>query len=226
MRIFYYNSRDGVFQWILRKKFILTPYKDLKALIQYALYSQYRKRISSKKGPITVIKFEKISWPQFLGDWRHRNEERLEQPAEVYGAIRLPERATAGAAGYDFFAPYAFTLHPGEQITILTGLRACMPKDVVLILAPRSGQGIRHKLQLMNTVGIIDSDYQNADNEGHIMIALYNDHPDKQAVLKVEKGQAFAQGIFLPYLLTNDDQASASRTGGFGSTDEKNLDKN
>ena len=105
-----------------------------------------------------MIAFEKISWPQFLEDWRHRNEERSEQAVDVYGDIRLPERATTGAAGYDFFAPYAFTLHPGEQITILTGIRACMPKDVVLFLAPRSGQGMRYKLQLTNTVGVIDSD--------------------------------------------------------------------
>lgn len=171
-----------------------------------------------------MIAFEKISWPQFLEDWRHRNEERSEQAVDVYGDICLPERATTGAAGYDFFAPYAFTLHPGEQITILTGIRACMPKDVVLFLAPRSGQGMRYKLQLTNTVGVIDSDYQYADNEGHIMISLFNDHPDKNNVLSVKKGQAFAQGIFLPYLITDNDQVHASRKGGFGSTDEKTLD--
>ena len=166
-----------------------------------------------------MIAFEKISWPQFLEDWRHRNEECVEAPAVVYGDIRLPERATAGAAGYDFFAPHAFTLHPGEEITILTGIRAVMPENVVLLLAPRSGQGICFKLQLMNTVGVIDADYQHADNEGHIMIALFNDHPDKNAVLRVEAGQAFAQGIFLPYLLTDDDHTTAARSGGFGSTD-------
>ncbi|MEE0510588.1 MAG: deoxyuridine 5'-triphosphate nucleotidohydrolase [Peptococcaceae bacterium] len=170
-----------------------------------------------------MITFEKISWPQFLEDWRHRNEERPEQVADVYGEIRLPRRATVGAAGYDFFAPYAFNLHPGEQLTILTGIRACMPKNVVLVLAPRSGQGVRYKLQLMNTLGIIDSDYQYADNEGHIMITLFNDHPDKHAILKVGKGQAFAQGIFLPYLITDDDYVVTERKGGFGSTDIKNA---
>lgn len=169
-----------------------------------------------------MIAFEKISWPQFLEDWRHRNHSRSEAPEGVYGAIVRPARSTAGSAGYDFFAPYDFTLQPGEGITILTGIRAIMPSDIVLVLAPRSGQGMKYKLQLTNTVGVIDSDYQFADNEGHIMIALFNDHRDG-AVLHVKKGQAFAQGIFLPFLLTDDDQASAQRTGGFGSTDEKNA---
>ncbi len=169
-----------------------------------------------------MIRFEKISWPQFLDDWRHKNDWRTEDAAAVYSDILMPQRSTSGAAGYDFFAPYAFTLHPGEQITILTGIRACMPDNVVLVLAPRSGQGIRYKLQLMNTIGVIDADYQYADNEGHIMIALYNDHPEG-AVLEVAKGQAFAQGIFLPYLLTDDDQTTTQRHGGFGSTDKKSL---
>lgn len=172
-----------------------------------------------------MIAFEKISEQQFIKDWQEKNIECQETPGNAYAEINCPERATAGAAGYDFFAPYAFTLHPGEKITILTGIRACMPKDVVLVIAPRSGQGMRYKLQLMNTVGIIDSDYQYADNEGHIMIGLYNDHPDASAVLEVKKGQAFAQGIFLPYLLTDDDSTTAMRSGGFGSTDKKLLTK-
>lgn len=167
-----------------------------------------------------MIAFEKISWPQFLEDWRHRNFMRIEAPEAVFGALRLPARSTVGSAGYDFFAPYDFSLHPGEGITILTGIRAVMPENVVLLVAPRSGQGMKYKLQLTNTIGVIDSDYQFADNEGHIMIALFNDHRDG-AVLEIKQGQAFAQGIFLPYLTTDDDHTAAKRTGGFGSTDEK-----
>lgn len=173
-----------------------------------------------EKGMNFMLAFKKISWPQFLEDWRQKNDDRTDDPSEIYGDIRLPERATAASAGYDFFAPHAFTLHPGEEITILTGIRAIMPENVVLIIAPRSGQGMRYKLQLMNTIGVIDADYQHADNEGHIMIAIYNDHPDEHKVLTVEKGQAFAQGIFLPYLVTDDDSATAARSGGFGSTDK------
>lgn len=173
-----------------------------------------------EKGMNFMLAFEKISWPQFLEDWRQKNDDRTDDPSEIYGEIRLPERATAASAGYDFYAPHAFTLHPGEEITILTGIRAIMPENVVLIIAPRSGQGMRYKLQLMNTIGVIDADYQHADNEGHIMIAIYSDHPDEHKVLSVEKGQAFAQGIFLPYLVTDDDSATAARSGGFGSTDK------
>ena len=166
-----------------------------------------------------MLKFEKISQDQFCADWQQKNAARAEDPVSIYAALTLPKRATAASAGYDFFAPHAFSLRPGEQITILTGIRAIMPEDVVLLLAPRSGQGMRYKLQLMNTVGIIDADYQHANNEGHIMIALYNDHPEGDKVLTVEAGQAFAQGIFLPYLVTDDDDAQAQRHGGFGSTD-------
>lgn len=163
-----------------------------------------------------MLAFEKISRAQFLADWQGE-----EEAAYVYDAIRLPERATVAAAGYDFYAPSAFSLRPGESLTVPTGIRARMPEDVVLLITPRSGQGMRYKLQLMNTVGVIDADYQHADNEGHIMIAIYNDHPDANKVLHVAQGQAFAQGIFLPYLVTDDDKTTAARHGGFGSTDKK-----
>lgn len=170
-----------------------------------------------------MIAFEKVSIEQYCADWKDKNESALVNPVEVYDAIQLPHRSTKGSAGYDFIAPYDFVLQPGESITILTGVRAVMPEGIVLLLAPRSGQGIRYKLQLMNTIGVIDSDYQYAKNEGHIMIALFNDNR-KDAVLKVEKGTAFAQGIFMPYYLTDGDQVEEKRLGGFGSTDKKILD--
>lgn len=167
-----------------------------------------------------MITFEKISESQYTRDWKGKNSCHVEEAAhQIYHDIKLPKRSTKGSAGYDFFAPHDFTLKPGEQITILTGIRAIMPYSIVLLIAPRSGQGVKYKLQLMNTVGVIDADYSEADNEGHIMIALYNDHPDG-AVLEVKKGQAFAQGVFLSYYLTDEDQSNEKRTGGFGSTDK------
>ena len=136
----------------------------------------------------------------------------------AYSDIALPKRATAGSAGYDFFAPEEIILLPGQTAKIATGVRVKIDEGWVLKLYPRSSLGFKYRLTLNNTVGIIDSDYFFADNEGHIFIKMTNcgDSP-----LTVEKGKAFAQGIFVEYGVTVDDDACALRTGGFGSTDKK-----
>ena len=136
---------------------------------------------------------------------------------EDFYDIVLPKRATFGSAGYDFFAPFAFTLEPGESIKIPTGVRCKIDEGWVLNIYPRSSLGFKYRLQLDNTVGIIDSDYFNALNEGHIFIKMTNcgDKP-----LSVEKGKAFAQGVFLPIGITTDDDCAKERTGGLGSTDK------
>ena len=136
---------------------------------------------------------------------------------ELYWDIKLPKRATTGSAGYDFFTPFEFTLKPGETIKIPTGIRAKMEEDWVLKLYPRSGLGFKFRLQLNNTVGIIDSDYFNSDNEGHIFAKITNDS-NEEKVLSLEKGAGFMQGIFLEYGITVDDEADGVRNGGFGST--------
>ena len=93
-------------------------------------------------------------------------------------------------------------------------------EDWVLCLFPRSGQGFKYRLQLNNTVGIIDSDYYNSDNEGHIMAKLTNDSNEGK-VLEIHPGEGFLQGIFMPYGITEDDEADGVRNGGFGSTDRR-----
>lgn len=140
-----------------------------------------------------------------------------EEIQNMYAEIRLPKRATKGSAGYDFYAPFDFRLAPGETIKIPTGVRVRMDEDWVLHIYPRSGLGFKYRLQLNNTVGIIDSDYYNSDNEGHIFIKLTNDSNEGK-ILEVVKGSGFAQGIFLEYGITVDDEAEGVRNGGFGST--------
>lgn len=140
-----------------------------------------------------------------------------EEIQNMYAEIRLPKRATKGSAGYDFYAPFDFRLAPGETIKIPTGVRVRMDEDWVLHIYPRSGLGFKYRLQLNNTVGIIDSDYYNSDNEGHIFIKLTNDSNEGK-LLEVVKGSGFAQGIFLEYGITVDDEAEGVRNGGFGST--------
>ena len=92
-----------------------------------------------------------------------------------------------------------------------------MDEEWVLSLYPRSGLGFKYRMQLNNTVGIIDSDYYYSDNEGHIFVKVTND-TNEGKVITVEKGTGFVQGIFMEYGTTVDDDASEIRNGGFGST--------
>lgn len=167
-----------------------------------------------------VAKFQKVSETQFVNAWIDTFSTTREEAIAVYETIKLPKRATTGSAGYDFYTPLAVTLKPGETIKIPTGIRAWMEEDYVLMCFPRSGLGFKFRLQLNNTVGIIDSDYYNSDNEGHIFIKITNDSREGKTV-EIPAGSGFAQGIFLPYGITEDDDAEEIRNGGFGSTTKK-----
>lgn len=155
-----------------------------------------------------IAKFEKVSKTEYLRCGTENN----------YDEIILPRRATAGSAGYDFFSPEGFTLAPGETAKVATGVRAKISSGWVLLIYPRSSLGFKYRLTLNNTVGVIDSDYYEAENEGHIFIKMTNcgDKP-----LTIEKGKAFAQGVFTPFGITEDDDCVSQRTGGIGSTDKK-----
>ena len=165
-----------------------------------------------------IAKFHKVSKERFTADWVDTFAQSKEEAERVYEAIRLPKRATAGSAGYDFFAPAEFTLKPGETVKIPTGIRVEMDQEWVLKCYPRSGLGFKYRLQLDNTVGIIDSDYYDSDNEGHIFIKVTNDSKRPWKNLNVLRGEGFAQGIFVEYGITIDDEAAGVRNGGFGST--------
>ena len=166
-----------------------------------------------------IGQFEKVSFEQFEEGWTDcfggevRNVCR-----EVYEKITLPKRATRGSAGYDFALPCPVTLAPGETIKIPTGIRVRMEEGWLLALFPRSGLGFKYRMQMNNTVGIVDSDYYGSDNEGHIFAKITNDS-NEGLTMKLSAGTAFMQGIFLPFGITEDDQAEAERNGGFGSTD-------
>lgn len=167
-----------------------------------------------------VAQFEKVSFNQFAKDFKDTYGDKYDVNA-VYESIKLPKRATSGSAGYDFYAPVDIELKAGETAKIPTGIRVKILDNWVLKVYPRSGLGFKFRLQLNNTVGIIDSDYYGSSNEGHIFIKITNDTNEGKTV-SVKAGEGFAQGIFVEYGITFDDEVSEKRDGGFGSTTKKN----
>lgn len=166
----------------------------------------------------TIAKFEKVSVKQFLNDFKDSFPEYNKTTInEIYDSLKLPKRATVGSAGYDFYTPIDFILKPNETIKIPTGIRVSISEGWFLAIFPRSGLGFKYRLQLNNTVGIIDSDYYHSDNEGHIFIKITNDSNENKTV-EIKKGQGFAQGIFMPFGICEDDDTNQQRNGGFGST--------
>lgn len=132
----------------------------------------------------------------------------------------IPVRGTSGSAGYDFCSYEEATIESNQTVMIKTGIKAYMLDDEVLQIYPRSSLGVKKHLRLANSVGIIDSDYyNNENNEGHIMIPLFNFGNEP---ITISQGERVAQGIFSKYLITDTDQVSAKRSGGFGSTNESN----
>ena len=168
-----------------------------------------------------IAEFQKVDEEQFVKDFLSTfPDETKESAAAAYESIILPKRATKGSAGYDIRTTKSFSLAPGGSIKIPTGLRVKMREDWALFVFPRSGLGFKFRFQLDNTVGVIDSDYYFSDNQGHIFVKMTNDSRDGKTV-SLTQGDAFAQGIFLQYGVTVDDDTTDSRNGGFGSTDRR-----
>ena len=155
-----------------------------------------------------IARFTRVSEEQYAKDMKGRACMKLAE-------VPLPKRATEGSAGYDFPAPTETVVPAGEAALIPTGIRAEMAPGWVLMLFPRSSLGFKYGLRLSNTVGVIDSDYARAENEGHILVKLYN--PTKEPVT-IGRGERFCQGVFLPYGTAEETETPGKRTGGLGST--------
>ncbi|MBQ9166685.1 MAG: dUTP diphosphatase [Oscillospiraceae bacterium] len=171
-----------------------------------------------------IDKFEKVPFEEFE---RAATICGADAPylAELYENIKLPMRATRGSAGYDFYTPFDIRIYAGESVIIPTGIRAVIPENWTLLCVPRSGNGFKTGVRLMNTVGVIDSDYYNPGKcEGQIMIKLTNkDYGDRS--IEYKRGDGIMQGILVPYCTLDeyDEERWAAeelkeRTGGFGST--------
>lgn len=164
-------------------------------------------------------KFMKISKEQFIKDFSGYVD--IASMNTTYNELQIPKRATKHSACYDFYAPFDITIHPGYTFKFPTGIKVELKSDCVLMIAPRSSLGMKYKLKLDNTIGIIDSDYfGNESNEGHMWVSFTNMSADSICV--IPKGTAMCQGMILHYDVTVDDNENElnERTGGMGSTDK------
>ena len=178
---------------------------------------------------MSIMHFEKITREQWVKDMvnlyhlEHPTEENFREINKLYDGIKLPKRATKYSAGYDFYVSGDTPLPSRGFAVIPTGIRwVCDKKEdknKVLQIYPRSGIGFRTGVRLMNTVGIIDADYWEGNNEGHIMVKLYN---PMNASFEVKDGDAIVQGVITEYHTCDDEEEIVEkRTGGMGSTDKK-----
>ena len=154
-------------------------------------------------------KFEKISFEQFVKDVK---DDRM-----LYDGIELPKRSTKNSAGYDIRSVEEGIIKPGETMVFKTGLKVSMNPDEVLYIYSRSSQGYKYNVCLINSVGVIDSDYyNNPDNEGHFSIKLVN-LGNKDFEVKI--GDKIGQGVFMKFLTVDDEEEiKGKRKGGLGST--------
>jgi dUTP pyrophosphatase len=182
-----------------------------------------------------IATFEKVSLKQYIKDCKELNKFgnfNEENIIEEYEKIKIPSRATSGSVGYDFYLPHDITLYAGDTIIIPTGIRCKIKDGYSLDIYPKSGLGFKHFTTIANTIGIIDSDYYDSDNEGHIMVKFINNgfntardpyNPLNQIdkILRRARGESFVQGIFHEcFGATNDidNTEMKVRNGGFDST--------
>ena len=186
-----------------------------------------------------VAVFKKVSKAQFGETYRNMYptfDFTTKIMDDMYESIRIPKRATAGSAGYDFVTPFPFVLYPGTKIWIPTGIRVEMKdSSYALLLVPRS-KFAKHSIRIANTIGVVDGDYYYADNEGHIIIVLEMSDCSKSPDVKscfgnltknvtepavFHAGDRIGQGIFVEFGICFGDsnrEDIPKRAGGFGST--------
>ena len=162
--------------------------------------------------------------------------------------IKLPVRATANSAGYDFevakdiliepiihlqqilsnvgsYVPYSLNeiakitkITKAKPTLVSTGIKCQMANDEYLEISVRSSCPLKHWLILANGVGIIDSDYYN--NPDNEGEIFFQIINLSPFPIRLQKGEKIGQGIIKKYITTEDDAAIGDRTGGFGSTSQ------
>lgn len=164
-----------------------------------------------------VAKFEKVSFEQFKNDWRDTFGKDISEDEikEIYDGIKLPRRATVGSAGHDISIPFSASIESNSSLKIPTGIRCKMNDGYVMLVFPRSSLGIKKGLVILNTIPVIDSDYYNADNEGHIFICIKN---TSNNMMELSEGDNIVQAVFVPFGVSDIEGINTKRVGGLGST--------
>ena len=172
------------------------------------------------------MKFEKVSFEQFKNDYInmfYQYESQLplgidEYIKDCYDNIVIPTRATKGSAGYDFVMPFDVELDTFTDINIPTGIKCQIDNGYFLMIVPRSSMGFKNYLRLANTLGVVDSDFfDNKDNEGHIFAKIRVEKTLEEPI-RINRGERFIQGIFVPYGIVDNDSVTTERNGGIGSS--------
>lgn len=174
-----------------------------------------------------VCRFEKVSFEEFkksfkdtkIADFLNNSMETEEDIKDLYDKIELPHRSTKRSSGYDFSYPYTMMLPNNQSVIIPSGIRCVFFEDGYdLNIQPRSGLGFKFRVQLDNTIGLIDNDYFESENSGHIMVKLScMDHNGRPCI--IQGGKGYAQGVIRPFYLAEEDEVTNQRNGGMGSTD-------
>lgn len=123
----------------------------------------------------------------------------------------IPTRATKYSAGYDLHSLRDYILYSGTMVRVETGIAVYMPPDEWFAIVPRSGLCLKHGITVDNSPAVIDSDFY--PKAVSVLLRNNGDQP-----FRIRQGDRVAQGIFMRYLLADDDDTQGERLGGFGHT--------
>ncbi|NLW52885.1 MAG: dUTP diphosphatase [Tissierellia bacterium] len=145
-----------------------------------------------------------------------------EKVLKIVSEGTLPQYATEGSAGFDLFCNNESPIiaNPNEVVKVPTGLKMEIPKGYFGAIYPRSSAGIKSRIKLANTTGIIDSDYR-----GEVVLFLVN---EGDTPLEISKGDRLAQMVIQPYIQVKIVQVDTLEEtqrgeGGIGHTGLKEI---
>lgn len=143
---------------------------------------------------------------------------------KMYDDVILPEYMQVGDAGFDIHCYLydeaekepvkSIKIWPNSSAKIHTGIKTSFPHGYSLELVPRGSMGIKKNLMLMNTIGIVDSAY---DQE--ILLFVYNYGNEPVEILHQER---LVQGMIKKCeevkIVQVDKIEKTERGAGFGSS--------
>lgn len=120
--------------------------------------------------------------------------------------VPIPVKATRHSAGYDIVTPVDLEIPPQSKVSFYTDIKVYMGENEALLMFPRSSTGIKHDLELANSVVVGDGDfYENPDNDGNYKIVLWNRRPkfdwdgDEEITFMDQYGQPIQ--VSIPFMI-------------------------